>query len=166
MRTYTLNYSVLMVSKNDVSLWVKLKNQMICECLTSETHNNDTLYSYLSNWLYSFRTQMSTEAHCESWRNSFFIRFLLCEMKSHSILYQQLIFLFRSRCFDDVSGRIEVIDVRDSKPKETLHFCNHRCNVQWCETNFCFDFLCFVDFVWLLFFHYKRLYSTLWPKPN
>ena len=129
MWTYALNDSVLMVSKNDVSLRIKLKNKMVCECLTSKTHYNDTLYSYLSHWLYSFRTQMPTESHSESWRNPFFIRFLLSKMESHSILYQQLIFLFRPCCLDNVSSRIDVIDVRDSQPEKTLHFCYHSCNI-------------------------------------
>jgi hypothetical protein len=162
MRTNTLNNFVLVIGKYDISLWIKLENQMICESLTTKTHNNDTLYSNLSDWLKSFWAQMSTKTHSKSWRNSFFIRFLLCKMKSHSIFYKQLIFVFRPSCFDNIRGGIDVIYVRDSQSDEALHFCNHSCNVKWSKTNFCFNFLCFVDFGWLLFFHYKRLYSTLW----
>ena len=159
MWAYALNDLKLMISQDNITLWIELEDKMICKGLAAEGHHNDTLDSHLPNRLDSLGAEMSSKTHSEAWRDALFVRFLFCEMKSHSVLYQQLIFLFRFGCFDNICGGVDIIDVGDSQPDQNLQLSYHCSDIEWSKTHFCFNFVCFISFWDLFLLHYKRLYN-------
>lgn len=105
----------MLISKNNVSLRVQLKNEMVGKCLGPKWNDHDSFNTNLPDVLNSFRAEESSKPHGETWRYSLLIGLVLGEMESDSVFDEQLMFLLWFRDLKDVGGGVEIIDVWHSK---------------------------------------------------
>lgn len=87
---------------------------MIREGFRTKGYHNHTLNSDLPYAFHSLRPQKTSKAHGKSWRDRLLVRFLLSEVKPNSVFDQQLMFLLWFSDFEDVCGRVKIVDVGDS----------------------------------------------------
>lgn len=100
MGSDTLKNSVLIISQNDVSLCVKLNDQMIGKSLWSEGKNDDSFNTNLSYWFESFGSEKFSELHGEPRGKCLFIRLLIGGMESDSIFDEEIGLFLRAGEFN------------------------------------------------------------------